>query len=81
MSKTEECLFVLDLLDAEKINTNEAEKLIFAMQPEQHGRGAVRETRLPDSISVTVDGRQEDLAEVMHKLSAAFELSAREVIK
>lgn len=79
MFKTEECLFVLDLLEAEKINANEAERLIYAMQPERRRRGLVRETRVPNAISVTVDGRQADLGEVMHKLTAAFEQSVGEV--
>ena len=77
MSKTEECLFVLDLLEAEKINVLEAERLIYAIQPER--RRALLERREPDAISVTVDGTQANLGEVMHKLTAALEQAVGEV--
>ena len=73
MSKTKECLFVLDLLDAEKINVLEAERLISAMQPQRRGRGVTREPHMSDAISVIVDGTQANLGEVMHKLTAALE--------
>jgi hypothetical protein len=73
MSTTQESLFVLDLLDAGKINVSEAETLINALHPQSGRRSLAREPRVPDAISVTMDGTQADLDEVMHKLSAAFE--------
>ena len=79
MSKTEECLFVLDLLEAEKINVPEAERLIYAMQPQGRRRSALLERRVPNAISVTVDGTQANLGEVMQKLSTAFEKAVSEV--
>ena len=80
MSTTQESLFVLDLLDAGKIDVTEAETLISAMQPQSGRRTVVREPRVPDVISVTVDGNQANLSAVMEKLSAAFAASVPEEV-
>ena len=73
MSTKQESLFVLDLLEAGKINVSEAETLIYAMQPRSGRRIVFREPALPNAILVTVDGQEADLGKVLHKLSAAFE--------
>jgi hypothetical protein len=73
MSTTQESLFVLDLLEAGKIDVFEAETLIYAMQPQSGRRRVIGDLRVPNAISVTVDGKQADLGKVMDKLRAAFE--------
>lgn len=73
MSKTEECLFVLDLLEAEKIDVFEAERLLSAVQPQARRWEGIREPQMPDTISLIVDGTQAGLGVLMHKITAALE--------
>jgi hypothetical protein len=76
MSNTQECLMVLALLEDGRISVAEAEKLIFAMQPQNRSRLLRREILRPDVVSVMVDSNQPNLGEIMHKVSRAFELAA-----
>ena len=71
MSNKQECLMVLDLLDAGKINVVEAEQLIYAMQPQR--RRFKPQVQFPNAISLLVDGTQANIGEVMQKLSTAIE--------
>jgi hypothetical protein len=72
MSHTQESLMVLDLLENGKISVADAEMLICAMQPRGRIRLMQREMLRPGVISVTVDGTQDNLDEVMQRLGRAF---------
>jgi hypothetical protein len=63
---------VLGLLEEGKISVADAEMLIYSMQPQGRTRLMQREMLRPGMISVTVDGTQANLEEVMQRVGRAF---------